>query len=99
LEGKQDKIAADEFVTRFGDRLITCKGRVFWNSGNGIFTDNIKTIKSGMLDVIQNQMKIYISGKGGTLIPYSRTHGMHRTASRPSSRNSALNSRISWTTS
>jgi hypothetical protein len=35
LEGKQDKIAADEFVRRFGDRLITCKGRVFWNSGRG----------------------------------------------------------------
>jgi len=70
LEGKQDAVAANEFEKRYKDRLITCKGRVFWDSGNGIFTDNIKDVKSGMLNVIQQEMKIYISCKN-SLIPYS----------------------------
>ena len=69
LDGKRDKVAADEFVKRYGNRLITCGKRVFWEDGKEIFTDDIVMVKKGVVEVVQS-MPIYMSCKD-SLIPYS----------------------------
>jgi hypothetical protein len=69
LNGRDDKVAAVEFVKRYKDRLIKCNGRVFWDGGRGVFTDNLKEVKEGILDTI-GKMKIFMRGKN-SLIPYS----------------------------
>ena len=69
LDGKDDDLAADEFAKRYKDRLITCEGRVFWDEGNGIFTDDTTRVKKGVLNTVR-KMKIFMRGNN-TLIPYS----------------------------
>jgi hypothetical protein len=67
----QDRLAADEFVRRHRDRLIKCKGRVFWEEGGGIFTDDPKRVKDGVLAAV-SRMNICMRGKD-TLLPYSES--------------------------
>ena len=47
-----DLLAADEFVRRYRHRLIHCKGRTFWESGGGVYTDDSKRVHDGVLAAV-----------------------------------------------
>jgi len=69
IDQGEDRKAADEFVRRNKHRLIKCKGRTFWEDGTGIFTDDLKRIKQGVLSAV-SRMGIFVRGND-KLLPYS----------------------------
>ena len=77
LEGKQDRVAALEFIRRYSHRLVTCDGRVFWEVTNSIFTEDKKEVNNGVLGLVQ-KMQIFMSDSRGNLTPYSenRRHAL-----------------------
>eukprot|EP00282_Hemiselmis_andersenii_P035151 CAMPEP_0169443752 /NCGR_PEP_ID=MMETSP1042-20121227/9536_1 /TAXON_ID=464988 /ORGANISM="Hemiselmis andersenii, Strain CCMP1180" /LENGTH=825 /DNA_ID=CAMNT_0009555027 /DNA_START=496 /DNA_END=2973 /DNA_ORIENTATION=- len=70
IDHGEDLQASDEFVRRYKHRLIKCKGRIFWQDGTGIFTDDPKRVKDGVLAAV-SRMEIYAKANE-KLLPYSQ---------------------------
>mmetsp|Transcript_36926 Transcript_36926/g.92763 ORF Transcript_36926/g.92763 Transcript_36926/m.92763 type:complete len:826 (-) Transcript_36926:213-2690(-) len=70
IDQGDDLRAADEFVRRYKHRLIKCKGRTFWEDGTGIYTDDPKRVKDGVLATV-SRMEIYAKAND-KLLPYSQ---------------------------
>jgi hypothetical protein len=69
IDQGDDLQAADEFVRRHKDRLVSCHGRTFWEE-EGVYTEDAKMVKNGILSAL-SRMNIVTRVKEG-LIPYSR---------------------------
>ena len=71
IDQADDLEAANEFVRRYGDRLITDKGRTFWRDDNFLYTDDCERVRKGIFAAVA-RMRIFYRGFKG-LMPYSST--------------------------
>ena len=69
IDQSGDLEAANEFVRRYSDRLVSDQGRVFWRDDNYLYTDCPKRVKSGIFATIA-RMRIYYRWNK-SLCPYS----------------------------